>query len=604
MWGWEAELDQSASTNNDFTQTDHGYCASCALLALNGTVNSGGTANTTTANTAVVDPFGLGNVVSVTRVLNTSNALDVWNPAATNRTSAQVLKEIMSDQTSNTIRITYNDVKLKFDGPLFDLPAGPIKAAMGVEYNQVNYYTAASSSNNTGSSQTGGANLNQSLPQNVKSAFLEFFIPAISPDMNIPLVQKLDFQVAGRVDDYSTTGTTRNPKLGFNWQIIDGLKMRGSYGTSFTAPNVTFVKGIGTIAANTTGFTIPPSHVNYAGSFCTNTAIVGTAGCNVGATFPGVTIGGPNPDLKPMTGRSYSAGIDFQAGDLWRPLEGLSGSVTYWKTFFYDGITLASNIGAGYLTVPQLEPLLELAPASGPWTTASPNIAAYIQANKSTSTLPQNIYFVAHQIRVNGFTIIGDGLDISVNYDLPTDNWGEFNWGYDATWKFDWWEKGGPHQAPGSYTSYLNGRFNTSVIFAEALEGRMHLGWALDPIIATLFWNYTAPYWVQTSTGPYANSPDGRPTGVPAALYSGGYQRVQANSTFDLNVDYKLPNNWLDGWTNGTTLSLNVRDLFATRPPFFNFAGTCNGSTFCNSLDEFNGDPLQRVISFSLRKSF
>jgi len=46
-----------------------------------------------------------------------------------------------------------------------------------------------------------------------------------------------------------------------------------------------------------------------------------------------------------MTGRSYSAGIEFQGGDLWRPLEGLSGSVTYWKTFFYDGITLASNIG-------------------------------------------------------------------------------------------------------------------------------------------------------------------------------------------------------------------------------------------------------------------
>jgi hypothetical protein len=54
----------------------------------------------------------------------------------------------------------------------------------------------------------------------------------------------------------------------------------------------------------------------------------------------------------------------------------------------------------------------------------------------------------------------------------------------------------------------------------------------------------------------------------------------------------------------GTTLSLNVRDLFGTRPPFFNFAGTCNGSTFCNSLDEFNGDPLQRVITFAVRKTW
>jgi iron complex outermembrane receptor protein len=598
--GWEAELDQSASTNNDFTQTDHGYCNTCALLALNGTTNSAGSANNSIATSAVIDPFNLGNVASVTRVLNTSNALDVWDPPGTNKTSAQVLKEIMSDQTSSTIRITYNDVKLKFDGPIFDLPAGPLKVAFGVEYNQVNYYTAASSSNNTGSSQTGGANINQLLPQNVKSVFLEFAVPVVSEDMGIPLMQKLDLQIAGRIDDYSTTGTTRNPKLGFNWQIIDGLKMRGSYGTSFTAPNVTFVSGIATVSQNTTAFTIPSSHVNYPGSFCPN---VGNT-CQVGPNYPGITVGGPNPNLKPMTGRSYSAGIDFQGGDLWRPLEGLSGSLTYWKTFFYDGVTLASNIGAGYLTVPQLEPLLTLAPASGPFTPSSPEVLSILQSAKLTSALPQNIYFIAHQIRVNGFSIIGDGMDISVNYDLPTDNFGEFNWGYDATWKFDWWEKGGPHQAPGTYTSYLNGRFNTSVIFAEALEGRMHLGWAFDPFIATLFWNYTAPYWVQTSSGPYASSPDGRPTGVPASLYSGGYQRVQANSTFDLNIDYKLPADWLDGWTNGTTFSLNVRDLFATRPPFFNFAGTCNGSTYCNSLDEFNGDPLQRVISFSLRKTF
>ena len=570
FWGWEGEMDQSASTSNDFTQTDHGFCSSCALLALNGTVNSGGTINNSTTNTAVVDPFGLGNVTSVTRVLNTSNALDVWDPPGSNKTSPQVLKEIMSDQTSSTIRITYNDFKLKFDGPVFDLPAGPIKAAFGVEYNQVNYYTAASSSNNTGSSQTGGANVNQLLPQNVKSAFLEFAIPVVSPEMNIPFMQKIDLQVAGRIDDYSTTGTTRNPKLGFTWQVVDGFKLRGSYGTSFTAPNVTFVKGISTISSNTTTFTIPTSHINFPGSFCTNPAIVtNPANCQVGSNLPGVTIGGPNPDLKPMTGRSYSAGFDLEGGDLWRPLEGLHASVTYWKTFFYDGITLASNIGAGFLSVPQLEPLLEVAPFAGPWTAASPNIAAYLQANKLTSTLPQNIYFVAHQIRVNGFTIIGDGLDIAVNYDLPTEDFGEFSWGYDATWKIDWREKGGPHQAPGNYTSYLNGRFNTSVIFAEALEGRMHLGWAMDPVVATLFWNYTAPYWVQNSAGPYAppNRPDGYPTGVPTSLYTGGYQRVQANSTFDLNIDYKLPNDWLDGWTSGTVLSLNVRDLFATAPP-------------------------------------
>jgi len=261
-WGWEVEVDETSSFNVDLTRNDNGFCSSCATLALNGTNNTGATAETTVAATAVADPFNLGNIASVVRPLTTSNALDVWDPAGpTNKTSPTVLKELMADQTQSLFRINYNDVKLKFDGPLFDLPAGPLKAAFGAEFSQANFISDSSGSDGTGSSQTGGSNNNLFLPQTVQSIYLEFAVPVVSPEMGIPLMQRLDLQVAGRIDGYSTTGWTHNPKLGLTWQVVDGLKFRGSFGTSFTAPNVTFVNGPNTVGGSTTTFTIPSSLV-------------------------------------------------------------------------------------------------------------------------------------------------------------------------------------------------------------------------------------------------------------------------------------------------------------------------------------------------------
>ena len=598
---WVGEVDQTASFANDFTNNLGGFCATCALLALNGTTNSGATANNSVATTAVSDPFTLPNIVSVTRALTTSDALDVWNPAATNRTSPQVLKEIMSDQSQSSNRVNMNDIKVKFDGPLFDLPAGSLKAAFGVEFQQVNDDSYSSGSNGTGSSLQGGTNNNQALPQVVRSAYLEFAIPVISPEMNIPLMQKLDLQVAGRMDDYSTTGTTRNPKLGVTWQVVDGLRARGSFGTSFTAPNVTFVSGVNSISTSNTAFTIPSTHINYPGSFCTGPGAPNP--CNTGGSFPGLSLSGPNPALQPMRGINWSAGVDIIGSQLWAPLSGFTMALTYWNTLFKNGIQLVSNIGAGYVTTPGLMQYLQIAPPGG-WTATSPIIAADIAAYRSSGPLPPTIYFIEQRIRVNGFNILGDGADASIHYNYSAGDLGDFSLGYDVSAKFDWKLKGGPSNSSNPVVSYLNGRFNTSVIYAAAYEARASAGWALDPISVSFFWNYTAPYWWQTSTGTFANSPMGIPSNFPTNLYNGGFQRVKPNNTFDLDVGLKLPDTWLDGWTKGTKLGLNVRDLFDTRPPFFNGGGTCSGSTFCNALDEFNGDSLERVITFSIRKTF
>jgi iron complex outermembrane recepter protein len=597
--GWQGEIDYTAGLDNAFVSTWDAFCSACASLALNGTTNSAATANDSVATTALSDPNNLGTVASITRALNTGNALDVWDPVDSNKTSAAVLKELKGDSFTQQNRIGMNDAKLKFDGPVFRLPAGDLKVAIGGEFQQINYEQLQTTSDAAGPSVASSQNLDQILPRTVWSGFMEFAIPMVNSEMSIPLIQKLDVQVAGRYDGYSDFGATRNPKLGFDWLVLNGLKARGSYGTSFTAPSVIFLQGINTVSTGNTAFTIPVSQPAYASSFCTTLSTPCTVGPN--SPFPGIQIGGPNTALKPMTGQSWSAGLDITAGEFWQPLTGWSTNVTWWRTKFNDAITLVSPIGAGFLTTPGLQQYLQVAPPGG-WSQTSPTVLSALSNGLVTSPLPQTIYYIADQIRVNGFSLIGDGIDFDTQYTFGSNGWGDFQLGYAGSWKLDWDVKGGPNGTPGPYISYLNGRFDTSVIKAEAFEGRANFGWSIENWDIDLFWNYTNPYWFQTSTGPFAASAV-RPAGFPNSLYSGGFQRVAANSTFDINLAYTLPAAWMGGWARGMQLTLNVKNIASRRPPFFNMGGIGQPSTSYNGFDNFNADPLQRVISFGFSKT-
>ncbi len=63
-------------------------------------------------------------------------------------------------------------------------------------------------------------------------------MPAVSPDLNIPLVNALDVDISGRIDQYSDVGTTSNYKFAANWMVTDGLKVRANMSTSFVAPSL------------------------------------------------------------------------------------------------------------------------------------------------------------------------------------------------------------------------------------------------------------------------------------------------------------------------------------------------------------------------------
>src|SRR5690606_20718547 len=90
--------------------------------------------------------------------------------------------------------------------------------------------------NNTGPVSAGSSYNAFLYERTVKSVFGELLLPVVSEDMEIPGMHRLDLNISGRYDHYDEFGSLFNPKYAFNWEIIDGIKIRGNYAESFVAP--------------------------------------------------------------------------------------------------------------------------------------------------------------------------------------------------------------------------------------------------------------------------------------------------------------------------------------------------------------------------------
>ena len=120
-------------------------------------------------------------------------------------------------------------------GDLLDLPAGPVGAVFGAEFRKetINDTPSSGSINGnlwgyTSSGITRGTD-------KVWEVFTEFELPLLRDK---DYAQDLTFSAAARYSDYDTAGSDTTYKAGLNWQIIDQLRLRSTFGTSFRAPSL------------------------------------------------------------------------------------------------------------------------------------------------------------------------------------------------------------------------------------------------------------------------------------------------------------------------------------------------------------------------------
>src|SRR6266481_1196393 len=150
------------------------------------------------------------------------------------------------------------------DGDLFNLPAGPVSFAAGVEYHGERWKNIPDSEN-TSFDTIGAEDFEASrVNRDVWTTYQEVRIPITSPAWKFPGAYSLELDIAEREEWYSqnTSPTTilkaqhsqfdaQKPKFSVRWQplnpnLIGALTLRGSYSEGFHAPTLPDLTPAGT----------------------------------------------------------------------------------------------------------------------------------------------------------------------------------------------------------------------------------------------------------------------------------------------------------------------------------------------------------------------
>jgi iron complex outermembrane receptor protein len=536
---WGFDFLASGGRDESTTRTTGNINTSVANLALNGTTNGGGSLTQES-----IPGTGVARTILP---LTTANALDVWNPAGSNRTSQDVIARLLDNRNQLTNSTDYRQVRGSFSGPIFQLPGGAVQLAFGGEMLQTSLDQLVVRSNNSGPASQGSQQLFFEFRRKVYSAFSEVNVPIISPEMG-SFIRSFDLSMAVRHDDYSDFGKTTNPKIGFNLDPIQGLRFRGNWSTSFVAPPLTII-GDRFGAFGTAGFTAQTNNVNVPVSAYPEVVQIlpqcaGQAQCNIGS-IQGIqnTTGDPNADAQ--KGKGWSLGFDTNP-DL---IPGLRTAFTYWTTSFEGGVTGPQLVNV--INTASAQHLLTFYPNC-----ATPaQIAAQTQGIPQTSSLPACTNYILHTLNSNWLNLYIAGIDYSIDYDHRTDM-GTFSAGISGTefTKFD--------QSFGSGARYdiLNTAGNNGTFPSIKRRARAYVGYSNDNIVARLFVNHTGSFrnWSSNTIAPLTRDANGNP--------NGGGDKVKALTTFDLNLGY----DFREGFLEGSNVSLSVVNIFDKEPPFYN----------------------------------
>lgn len=340
-------------------------------------------------------------------------------------------------------------LQVKADGPLFALGGGDARMAVGTDFRDEQAKQL----------QTGGVPgptqllvRNDNISRFVAAVFAEVNMPFFTAQNAIPGVERLELQVSGRYDHYQKLGGTFNPKIGLVYAPIKDITLRGSWGTSFVAPNMGLITSI---------FGVP----------------------QIGQNVPGVgTIniynqGGGNPALTPETAKTYSLGADFAPTFI----PGLRLSVTYYNVTYKNLVYKPTQADVFN------NPFFSFALIRNP---TSAQIAAAIAAAPPQSPVPSRIDAIFQSFAINVGQRVIDGLDFDLNYKVNT-NFGNFIFNVNANRQLGFRQE----LAPG--TGFQNIIGDQSAI---KWRGRGQLSWNLDDLTVSAFMNYIGPFTNPTST--------------------------------------------------------------------------------------------------------
>ena len=240
----------------------------------------------------------------------------------------------------------------------------------------------------------------------VSAAYVEFAVPVVSPEMHIPLVRNIELQLAGRFENYSDVGSVAKPKIAGAWDVVRGLRLRGSYAEGFKAPNLEQINATMVTRSNTR-----TDYVRCEAQLRTG-AISSFANCSQGFATTARRSG--NPDLKPEQSKTWTAGIVLEPHFLDSTIGRITFTADYWHV---DQKGIVGLFGEGNALINDY--LLRVQGSSDPNVIRAAPTAEDTALFAGSGLAPVGRVLYVNDKYVNLLPQQAAGVDLSMNWRLP-----------------------------------------------------------------------------------------------------------------------------------------------------------------------------------------
>jgi iron complex outermembrane receptor protein len=441
------------------------------------------------------------------------------NPFAINQAPGVLPGNILGTGTATALS-TLSEGTVIVNGTPFDLPAGAASFAVGTSYTR----EVLSANADLNTEDHLWINSPTIIPVDKSRSNLAFFaeigIPIFSKENKIPGIYALNLDVAGRIEDYYNVGTSRIPKVSLKYEPYgDELSLRFSAGKSFIAPTLYSLYG----------------PVNLGSSQSVNYTPYGTTTELHLVQFESQT--GSNPDLKPSTATTWTAGIGYTP----TAVPGLSATADFFDThqtglpYAEDQQTIVQSVEDLGATSPYASDIHFNSP-TGPTPTAPGQISGHPKSQ---------VWIIAPTINQGG--TLTRGFDATLEYVAKTYSFGKFDIKTTGTIYNTVQLEELPIQP---YYSYLG---DTSA--NEGTVPHWHT-------FSTVDWTYKGfDFTINHFFAPSLNDVGPGGEGATAPIHVASY------SQFDASVAYTFSKARFGRYFDGVTIRVGFNNLFGAEPP-------------------------------------
>ncbi len=376
----------------------------------------------------------------------------------------------------------------------------------------------------------------------VYSAFAELAVPVISPEMGVPLIRRLDVQLAGRYEHYSDFGSVAKPKVAAAWDVIDGLRFRGSWSQGFRAPNLEQTKTVAYSRLN--------SNTDYYRCEADLRAgrIANFGACGRGISYS-IFISG-NPDLKPEESTNWTVGTVIEPKFLSPKAGHLTLTADFWSI---QQTGIVGQFGAQNALV--LDYLMRLNGSSNPNVIRAAPTADDTPVFAGTGLATAGAVTRINDQFVNLLPQTVQGVDLALLYNVRTEA-GKFDIALNGA-RLTKYSRETPPAVQALFDARAAGQINAATPLTDAsdlIEDRGKPKWR---VTGSLTWSKSG--W---QIGLFAN--------YVSSVFdtnfldaNGNPYKLEGQTTFNLYTQYRFKGGVLDD----TRIRIGARNIFDNQPP-------------------------------------